>query len=171
MANLTGTWLGTYWQDDMPTRFEMSIAQGGNALSGNILDDGNLGEATITGEAIGRNIQFSKRYISISQGNILYQGLLSEDEHLMQGEWILKMYSSTYGEMIDSGRWEATRSENDLANELTQYLAKKKELSLVSGVLQPSIIALKIETGTLTNHSADCTTRASGNVPPVDRIL
>jgi hypothetical protein len=135
MANLTGTWLGTYWQDDMPTRFEMSIAQGGNALSGNILDDGNLGEATITGEAIGRNVQFSKRYISISQGNILYQGLLSEDENLMQGEWILKMYSSVHGEMTDSGRWEAIRSENDLANELTQYLARKKDLALVSGAL------------------------------------
>jgi hypothetical protein len=86
MANLTGTWLGTYWQDGIPTRFEMSIAQGGNALSGNILDDGNLGEATITGEAIGRNVQFSKRYIGISQGSILYQGLLSEDENLMQGD-------------------------------------------------------------------------------------
>jgi hypothetical protein len=91
MANLTGNWIGTYWQDDMPTRFEMAIAQGGNALSGNalsgnILDDGNLGEATITGEAIGRNIQFSKRYISAFQGKILYQGLLSEDEKLMQGE-------------------------------------------------------------------------------------
>jgi hypothetical protein len=135
MANLTGTWLGTYWQDDMPTRFEMSITQGGNALSGNILDDGDLGEATITGEAIGRNVQFFKRYIGFSQGSILYQGLLSENENLMEGEWILKMYSSVYGEMTDSGRWEATRSENDLANELTQYLAKKKELSLVSGVL------------------------------------
>jgi hypothetical protein len=135
MANLTGTWLGTYWQDDMPTRFKMAIAQGGNVLSGNILDDGNLGEATITGEVIGRNVQFSKRYVGISQGNILYQGLLSEDENLMQGEWILKMSSPAYGEMTDSGRWEATRSENDLSNELTQYLAKKKELVSVSGVL------------------------------------
>jgi hypothetical protein len=134
MANLTGTWLGTYWQDDMPTRFEMSIAQGGNALSGNILDDGDLGEATMTGEAIGRNVQFSKRYVGVSQGSILYQGLLSEDENLMQGEWTLKMSSPAYGEMTDSGRWEATRSENDLANELTQYLAKKKELISVSGV-------------------------------------
>jgi hypothetical protein len=134
MANLTGTWLGTYWQDDMPTRFEMAIAQGGNALSGNILDDGNLGEATITGEAIGRNIQFSKRYVSAFQGKIIYQGLLSEDENLMQGEWGLKMYSSAYGEITDSGRWEAIRSENDLANELTQYLARKKDLALVSGV-------------------------------------
>ncbi len=128
MANLTGTWLGTYWQDDMQTRFEMAIAQGGNALSGNILDDRNIGEATITGEAIGGNIQFSKRYVSASQGNIIYQGLLSEDENLMQREWTLKMYSPVYGEMTDSGRWEATRSENDLSNELTQYLAKKKRV-------------------------------------------
>jgi hypothetical protein len=75
MANLTGTCLGAYWQDDKPTRFEMVISQGGNALSGNILDNGNLGEATITGEAIGRKVQFSKRYISTFQGNILYQGL------------------------------------------------------------------------------------------------
>jgi hypothetical protein len=138
MANLTGTWLGTYyWQDDRQTRFEMVIAQGGNALSGNILDDGNLGEATITGKAIGRNVQFSKRYLNLSafQGKILYQGLLSEDENLMQGEWVLKMYSPVHGEITDSGRWEAIRSENDLANELTQYLAKKKDLALVSGVL------------------------------------
>jgi hypothetical protein len=134
MANLTGTWLGTYWQDDMPTRFEMVIAQGGNVLSGNILDEDSQREATMTGEAIGRNVQFSKRYVGVSQGNILYQGLLSEDENLMQGEWILKMYSSVYGEMTDSGRWEAIRSENDLSNELTQYLAKKKELISVSGV-------------------------------------
>jgi hypothetical protein len=132
MANLTGTWLGTYWQNDMLTRFEMVISQVGNALSGNILDDGNLGEATITGEAIGRNVQFSKRYVSAFQGNIIYQGLLSEDENLMQGEWTLKMYSLAYGEMTDSGRWEASRSENDLSKELTQYLAKKKDLALVA---------------------------------------
>jgi hypothetical protein len=37
--------------------------------------------------------------------------------------------------MTDSGRWEAIRSENDLANELTQYLARKKDLALVSGAL------------------------------------
>jgi hypothetical protein len=110
MANLTGTWLGTYWQDDMPTRFEMVIAQGGNVLSGNILDDDSQREAPMTGEAIGRNVQFSKRYVSVSQGSILYQGLLSENENLMQGEWVLKMSSPAYGEMTDSGRWEATRS-------------------------------------------------------------
>jgi hypothetical protein len=137
MANLTGNWLGTYWQNSAPTRFEMEIAQGGNALSGHILDDGNLGEATLAGEAIGRNIQFSKRYISTSQGSILYQGVLSEDENLMQGEWVLTTYIPVLGDITDSGRWEAIRSDNDLSNELTQYLAKKKELALVS-ILQLS---------------------------------
>jgi hypothetical protein len=34
----------------------------------------------------------------------------------MQGEWILKMSSLAHGEMTDYGRWEATRSENDLSN-------------------------------------------------------
>jgi hypothetical protein len=128
MANLSGTWLGTYWQDDTPTCFEMAIVPGGNALSGNILDDGNFREASMTGEVTGRSIQFTKKYISISQ-----PGVVSEDENRMQGDWSLKMYSPAYGEIINSGRWEATRSDDDLSGELTKYLAKKKDLALVSG--------------------------------------
>jgi hypothetical protein len=65
----------------------------------------------------------------------VYQGLLSEDENLIGGEWILKMYSPAYGEMTDSGRWEATRSKNNLSDELTKYLVRKKELALVSGLV------------------------------------
>jgi hypothetical protein len=70
----------------------------------------------LSGCWLGHNIQFSKRYISISQGKNLYQWLLSKHENLMQGEWILKMSSLAHGEMTDYGRWEATRSENDLSN-------------------------------------------------------
>jgi hypothetical protein len=51
----------------------------------------------------------------------------------MQGTW--KIYSSPNGEIIDSGRWEATRSDNDLSGELTKHLAQRKELALVSGAL------------------------------------
>jgi hypothetical protein len=79
MANLSCTWIGTYWQDDLLIRFEMVIVQGGNALSGNILDEGNFREAKMAGEA--------------------------------------------------------TRSDNDLAGELTKHLAQRKELALVSGAL------------------------------------
>jgi hypothetical protein len=128
MANLTGNWLGTYWQHNAPNRFEMAIAQGGNALSGNILDDNYLGEAILTGEAIGRNIQFTKKYISGLRESILYQGVLSENEELIQGDWSMQLYSPEYVAFSDSGRWEARRSDNDLLKELTDRLTKQKEL-------------------------------------------
>ena len=56
MANISGSWLGTYWQQGNQTRFEVTFIQNGNAIYGNILDDGHLGEATIQGEVIGRHI-------------------------------------------------------------------------------------------------------------------
>jgi hypothetical protein len=34
MADLSGTWLGTYWQQGDPTRFEVTFIQSGNTLSG-----------------------------------------------------------------------------------------------------------------------------------------
>ena len=67
IANLSGTWLGTYWQQANPTRFEVTFVQSGNTLSGNILDDNYLGEATLSGEVIGRKISFAKRYLIGSQ--------------------------------------------------------------------------------------------------------
>lgn len=54
MANLSGTWLGTYWQQANPTRFEATFIESSNTLSGNILDDNYLGEAKLSGEVIGR---------------------------------------------------------------------------------------------------------------------
>lgn len=38
MANISGEWLGTYWQLGMPMRFELTLVQGSSALSGNVLD-------------------------------------------------------------------------------------------------------------------------------------
>jgi hypothetical protein len=52
MANLNGSWLGTYWQHGNPTRFELTLVQSGNSLSGNILDDSYLGEASVIGDLI-----------------------------------------------------------------------------------------------------------------------
>ena len=86
IANLSGTWLGTYWQQANPTRFEVTFVQSGNTLSGNILDDNYLGEATLSGEVIGRKISFAKRYLIGSQYIINYIGTVSEDENFMQGK-------------------------------------------------------------------------------------
>lgn len=115
--NITGAWLGTYWQDDYPTRFEATFSQGGNVLSGSILDDNYLGEAQLSGEVVGRSIRFTKRYLTSSPNPIDYAGTLSEDENSMSGTWKI-------GRAF-SGRWEAHRSNNDLMADLKNRLTQK----------------------------------------------
>ncbi|MEB3181423.1 MAG: hypothetical protein VKL59_20665 [Nostocaceae cyanobacterium] len=110
MSHVNGTWLGTYWQDGIPTRFEAVVIQSGNSLSGSILDDSYLGEARLSGEVIGRGISFTKRYLTSSPEPIRYVGTISEDENLMQGQWnIGRGYSGT---------WEAHRSGETLMADL-----------------------------------------------------
>jgi hypothetical protein len=117
MADISGTWLGTYWHNEAPTRFEATFVQGGNALSGVILDDGYLGEANLVGEVIGRSIQFTKRYVGKSYPPIRYTGTLSDDENLIYGSWSIT--SST------QGKWEAHRSDNDLMADLKNRLSQQ----------------------------------------------
>ena len=121
MANLSGTWLGTYWQAGTPTRFEATLIQSGNTLSGRILDDDYLGEAQLTGEVIGRRISFIKRYFTTSLAAINYVGTLSEDENYMQGHWNIAPW--------DSGPWEARRSGEALIADLQTRLTKQVSLA------------------------------------------
>ncbi len=122
MADLSGTWLGTYWQYGIPTRFEAVLVQSGNSLSGNILDDSFLGEAQLSGEVIGRRIDFTKRYLTSSPDPIKYTGTLSENENFMQGQWnIGKRFS---------GSWEARRSGESLTVELQTRSQKQEPLGV-----------------------------------------
>ncbi|MGF1480131.1 MAG: hypothetical protein ACFB4I_11655 [Cyanophyceae cyanobacterium] len=105
MADLSGTWLGTYWQRELPTRFEFTLVQGGNTLSGRVLDDGYLGEASLVGEVIGRRVTFTKQYLGGLRHSVRYSGTIAESEDYMQGHWQLD---------FDSGRWEAHRSDENL---------------------------------------------------------
>lgn len=107
MADLSGMWLGTYWQQDTPTRFEATLVQGGNALSGSILDSGYLGEAQLSGTVTGRQVQFVKRYLGRGQAAIDYTGTVSEDGDHITGEWSIAGF--------DAGPWEAYRSDDDLS--------------------------------------------------------
>jgi hypothetical protein len=80
MADVSGTWLGTYWQEEFPTRFEAALIQSGSALTGRILDDDYLGEAQLTGEVIGRGISFTKCYFTTSPDPVKYVGTVSEGQ-------------------------------------------------------------------------------------------
>jgi len=116
MADLSGTWLGTYWQNGTPTRFEATLVQGGNTLSGRILDDSYLGEAQVAGDVAGRSVSFTKRYLTTSPTAIQYSGTVSENEEVMSGTWSIDTYHS--------GRWEARRSGDNLMAELKKQTAR-----------------------------------------------
>lgn len=117
VADVSGMWLGTYWQSEQPTRFEATLVQGGNTLSGRILDDNYLGEAQLQGEVAGRHIAFTKRYLTTSPTPIHYSGTVSEDGNHMQGQWSINPF--------DTGRWEAHRSVDNLAASLQAALEKQ----------------------------------------------
>lgn len=121
MTDLSGTWLGTYWQEGIPTRFEATLIQSGNTMSGRILDDSYLGEAQLIGEAIGRRVSFIKRYFTNSLEPIHYIGTLSEDEKYIQGHWNIARYNS--------GPWEARRSGEALVANLQTRLTKQVSLA------------------------------------------
>lgn len=110
MVDLSGTWLGTYWQGESATRFEAIFIQSGNSLIGRILDDSSLGEAQLSGEVIGRRLSFVKRYFMIRNASVDYVGIVSEDEDFMQGQWTIAN--------LDIGPWEARRSGESLTLDL-----------------------------------------------------
>ncbi len=118
MADLSGAWLGTYWQNSQPTRFEASLVQSGNNLSGNILDDGELGEARLAGNIVGKQVKFCKQYYCSPHDPIDYTGtLVGEAEDSIQGTWQIA------GTPL-SGNWEARRSGNDLMQQLQQRIGQ-----------------------------------------------
>lgn len=114
MADLSGNWLGTYWQDEMPSRFEASFVQNGNVFTGSILDDNYLGEASVSGEVIGCSLSFTKRYLVTSNAPVTYTGTISENEDYIQGRWNI---GSRY-----SGSWEARRYGDNLVADLQTRL-------------------------------------------------
>ncbi len=115
MAELSGTWLGTYWQDGQPTRFEASLVQCGNSLSGNVLDDGGLGEAQLAGEIVGKQVTFVKQYWRAPLDPIDYRGTVDDGENSMRGVWQI---AGTH----QSGNWEAQRSGDDLMQQLRRHI-------------------------------------------------
>lgn len=113
--NISGCWLGTYWQAGQPIQFEAAFVQGGSVVDGRMLDANYLGESSVKGELLGHRIFFIKRYLTTSPNPIRYSGALSEEGNYMYGHWRIGSF--------DSGRWEAYRSHDGLAEELAAFVA------------------------------------------------
>jgi len=114
-TDISGCWLGTYWQAEQPIRFEAAFVQGGNVLDGRILDDNYLGESSIKGELLGHRIFFIKRYLTTSPNPIRYSGTLTDDGNYMYGHWRIGYF--------DSGRWEAYSAHDALSAEFSALIA------------------------------------------------
>jgi hypothetical protein len=119
--DISGCWLGTYWQAGQPTRFEATLIQGGSVLDGRILDENYLGESWVRGELLGTRIFFIKRYLTTSPNPIRYSGTLSDDGNYMHGNWRIGYF--------DSGKWEAYRTQDGLAQEISTILAERSALT------------------------------------------
>ncbi|MFM2432886.1 MAG: hypothetical protein RLZZ511_4100 [Cyanobacteriota bacterium] len=117
-TDLSGTWLGTYWQADEPVRFEASLVQGGSSLSGRVQDESALGEAQVVGDVVGRKVSFTKTYLSAGGQAVEYAGTIDESGDLIQGNWMIR--GTRY-----AGTWEARRNENDLMQQLRRRIEQK----------------------------------------------
>ena len=117
MTDLSGTWLGTYWQRGKPTRFEATLIHSGNTLTGSTLDDSYMGEACLSGTVAGRHVQFAKRYPLKRQIPVNYQGTVSEEGDTMQGTW-------DFGN-LGAGHWEAQRQGESLTLTLKQRVGER----------------------------------------------
>ncbi|MGF1459985.1 MAG: hypothetical protein ACFBSG_13275 [Leptolyngbyaceae cyanobacterium] len=116
-TDISGCWLGAYWQGKQPIHFQATLLQGGNVVDGRILDSNYLGESHIKGEVLGHRIFFIKRYLTTSPNPIRYSGSLADNGHYMHGHWRIGYF--------DSGRWEAYRTHDPFAEELSALLAEQ----------------------------------------------
>ena len=77
--------------------------------------DSYLGEAKLSGEVIGLNIQFIKRYLATSPDPVNYTGTLAESEDFLHGKWCLGRFAS--------GPWSARSGGENLIADLKARLS------------------------------------------------
>ena len=128
--SIGGSWRGRYYYpgNSEPHGFEAVFIDADGVLDGNILDDGQLGEADVAGKFSFPHVKFTKSYRSGSQP-VQYEGRMSDDGKTMSGRWYLGVDGS--------GTWTAKRYEDgeDLkfetedTRELTAPEEKKQQLA------------------------------------------
>ncbi|NJK65031.1 MAG: hypothetical protein HC921_22050 [Synechococcaceae cyanobacterium SM2_3_1] len=123
MMDLTGLWLGTYWQDGQPTRFEATFVQSEALLSGRITDDGYLGDAQISGQVTGRFVRFTKSTSALMTRSITQAPFRKRETRSGANGFIT---------LNTSGPWEAHRSQDSLLLSLQTVLQQQLPL-LTSG--------------------------------------
>lgn len=104
---LTGSWYGNYYYSSgtVAYAFEAVLLENDGALTGNILDAMQLGEATVTGHFAQSKVEFTKVYYKGTHAPVQYEGTLSEDGKSLCGTWSIVPMSR--------GTWIAWRIDDE----------------------------------------------------------
>lgn len=88
-AGISGSWWGNYYYSSATKAygFEAVFVESNGALSGNILDMGTLGEATVSGTFSRPAVDFIKVYYKGGNAPVKYTGTLASDGKSMIGTW------------------------------------------------------------------------------------
>ena len=121
-SDLSGSWFGNYYyaSGSTPFAFEAVFLQMGSSVTGNILDLGRLGEATVAGTFSPPKLKFTKMYYKGGHSQVTYRGTISEDGKTLSGSWEIVP--------IARGSWIAWRvEEKDEFEQLETEVESQKE--------------------------------------------
>ena len=122
--SVQGEWLGNYYYagSGQAFGFQAVFVQSGATVEGNILDNGQLGEAKVVGSFTYPNIAFTKMYHA-GRNAVEYRGTINEEGDCLSGTWTIDMMTQS-GKLSTNGTWSAWRNledeEEDLRDRETQ---------------------------------------------------
>lgn len=127
--SVQGSWRGRYFYPGSSEAqgFEAVFIDADGLLDGNILDDGVLGEADVTGKFLYPHIKFTKTYRTGSKHSVYYQGSMSEDGKTLMGRWVVP--GGGQGGSDFKGTWTAKRYED--GEDLKFEIEDQRDLELV----------------------------------------
>jgi hypothetical protein len=133
--SISGEWLGIYYYSgtSQPNGFQAVFIESSGAVEGNILDDGRLGEAQVTGTYAAPSVRFTKIYRATDP--VKYIGTLSDDGNSISGTW--QINAACFG------TWSAWRNaededddklqrEDDMSFDVEEETEKEKQRPMVA---------------------------------------
>ena len=132
--SIAGSWRGHYSYYNVPdagSGFEVIFIDDGGALTGSVLDDCGLGEASLSGSFSFPSVKFTKVYFARALAPIHYDGTMSEDGKTISGKWLI-----VESEGAMKGSWTAHRTDEEGKKEEKEKQVKVKERELDEVLLQ-----------------------------------
>lgn len=128
---MQGSWRGRYFYTGnvhQPCGFEAVFLESNGIIDGNILDDGNLGEASVGGTFTYPSIAFTKAYRQAGLSPVSYKGTMSEDGNRLSGTWAIRSgFSGTWTTKGNwSGTWVAVRLDGEEMLEFDETLGDER---------------------------------------------